>query len=259
MKFDPGLNIQVQTSPLGFSFGAEVFGPVPEYRRLDQIRASLREPGCDGPDPVYAIVMDVGKKNDLAELRDRMLLFGVVAYAAGRLGREPVRSQGHIHRVSWHSGWRPPELYEIWQGEAIIYMQEKVEEVPGRCYAIEAGPGEIVVVPPGWAHATISASVDIPLTFGAWCDREYGFEYEAVRSRQGLAWYPLFDESGRIIWQANPKYQSNLLIERKTRTYEDLNLSASVPIYRHFEQNPAALQWISQPAYLKERWRYFEP
>ena len=35
-------------------------------------------------------------------------------------------------------------------------MQERAADDPGRCYAIEAGPGEVVVVPPGWAHATVS-------------------------------------------------------------------------------------------------------
>ena len=43
------------------------------------------------------------------------------------------------------------------------------------------------MVPPGWAHATVSASAGEPMTFGAWCDREYGFEYDEVRARGGLA------------------------------------------------------------------------
>ncbi len=107
--------------------------------------------------------MDVGKGKDAEELQRRMLLFGVVTYAAGRLGKEPVRSQGHVQKVSAHSGWPPPELYEIWSGRAIIYMQERIKS--GRCFAIEAGPGETVLVPPGWAHATISANPEEPMTF----------------------------------------------------------------------------------------------
>ena len=71
------------------------------------------------------------------------MLFGAVSYAAGSLGDEPVRSQGHVHRISSHSGWSPPEVYEIWTGKAFIYMQEKVADNPGRCFAIEAGPGDL--------------------------------------------------------------------------------------------------------------------
>ncbi len=186
-----GLDMTITRQPLGFCYGEDVTGPMPEIRTLDQIRPSLRNPDCEGPEQVYAIAMDVARLADRQELEKRMLLFGVVTYAAGTLGDEPVRSQGHVHRISQHSGWSPPELYEIWQGKAIIYMQEYVDDDPGRCFAVLAGPGEKVLVPPGWGHATISASPNEPLTFGAWCDREYGFEYEAVRARKGLAWYPL--------------------------------------------------------------------
>lgn len=78
--------------------------------------------------------MDVGREQIRAELERRMLLFGAVIYAPGKLGEEPVRSQGHVHRVSSHSGWSPAEVYEIWEGAAYVYMQEYAAENPGRCY-----------------------------------------------------------------------------------------------------------------------------
>src|SRR6202167_5312917 len=84
-------------------------------------------------------------------------LFGVVVYASGRLGDEPVRSQGHIHAIAPHCGWSTPEVFEIWEGRAIVYAQESAEDDPGRCFAVTAGPGDKVVVPPGWAHAVINA------------------------------------------------------------------------------------------------------
>jgi len=65
--------------------------------------------------------MDVGRIEDLSELKQRMLLFGIVIYATGKLGDEPVRGQGHVHAVAPHCGWSTPELFEIWQGHAIIY------------------------------------------------------------------------------------------------------------------------------------------
>ncbi|KAA6321821.1 glucose-6-phosphate isomerase [termite gut metagenome] len=61
----------------------------------------------------------------IIQLNDLHLLYGVVTYAAGTIGNEPVRSQGHIHvRSGFVNGYSTPEVYEIWQGEAIIYMQE---------------------------------------------------------------------------------------------------------------------------------------
>ena len=98
--FDPGLDVRARREPMGFAYGPGIFGPSPEARSLDAIRPSLRDPACAGPDPVYAIVMDVGREEHRAELQRRHLLFGVVTYAAGRLGEEPVRSQGHVHKVA---------------------------------------------------------------------------------------------------------------------------------------------------------------
>src|SRR5262249_2155758 len=104
--FNPGFDIKITSVPLGFEFVETVFGPRPEVRPLRGIRQSLRDPDACGPDPVYAIAMDVGKRIHRNELQRRMLLFGVVTYAAGRIGEESVRSQGHVHTVSSHSGWR---------------------------------------------------------------------------------------------------------------------------------------------------------
>ncbi len=259
MSFDPGISVETIRNPMGFRFGPGVFGPEPEYRRLDAIRSSLSDPACSGPDPVYAIAMDVGKKEHLPELKSRMLLLGLVTFAAGRLGKEPVRSQGHVHRVSSHSGWAPPELYEIWSGRAVIYMQEYAADNPGRCFAVEAGPGEVVVVPPGWAHATISADPEQPMTFAAWCDREYGFLYDEVRARGGLAWYPLLGQDGKLEWQANPHYAQGELHHGPPRDYRDLGLDRSLSIYAQFERDPSSVQWVSEPVLMEKYWKNFVP
>lgn len=260
MSFDPGLNVQPVTRPLGFIYGDDCFGPVVENRKLDDIRKSLRNPDSNGPEVVYSIAMDVGKVKDKPALERMMLLYGVVTYAAGQLGEEPVRSQGHIHKKSVHSGWAPPEVYEIWSGKAIIYMQEYAKDNPGRCFAVYAGPGDVVVVPPEWAHATISADPEAPLTFGAWCDREYGFLYGEVRAHNGLAWYPLINEKGEIVWKANPNYNTSTLIIKQPEDYEHLlQIEKGTPVYTQFEANPDKFQFVSQPALKKDVWENFIP
>jgi glucose-6-phosphate isomerase len=259
MAFDPAIGVTPLTEPLGFSYQDGTFGPQPELRTLESIRSSLRDPQCSGPDPVYAIVMDVGRNEDRTALQEHMLLFGAVTYAAGRLGAEPVRSQGHVHRISSHSGWSPPEVYEIWTGTACIYMQERAADDPGRCFAITAAPGSLVVVPPGWAHAMVSANPSIPMTFGALCDREYAFEYAEVRKRKGLAWYPLLTPSGEIRWEANPMYKSSALETRGPGDYSQLGLQSGIPLYTQAIANLDRVQWVSKPGLAAEAWRSFVP
>lgn len=259
MKYYPGFDIVPTSDPLGFEYGKNCFGPVVENRTLDSIRMSLLDPNCKGPETVYAIAMDVGKKEHLQAMRDRMLLFGTVTYAAGKLGNEPVRSQGHIHRKSSHSGWSPPEIYEIWAGKAIIYMQKFVDDDPGTCYAVFAEPGDVVIVPPGWGHATISADPEQTLTFGAWCDREYGFEYDKVRAHKGLAWYPLLDDNGKISWFANKNYHKSSLIKKRPEDYSNFGIVRGEAIYTRFERDHDTFQFVSKPWLKEEQWKDFIP
>jgi len=258
-KFDPGLDIRFLRDTLDFQYGGGVFGSKIEYRSLDAIRASLRDPNCTGPDPVYAIAMDVGRVEDLGELKRRMLLFGVVMYASGKVGDGPVRSQGHVHAISPHCGWSTPELFEVWEGRGIAYGQEKSGDDPGRCIAVDVGPGERAVMPPGWAHYVANANLHSPLIFGAWCDRQYGFDYTQVRAHHGLAWFPLMADDGQISWVRNPAYSASRLECRKARSYPEFGLSSTRPIYEHLRHDPESIQWISNPARFGHLWHRFEP
>jgi glucose-6-phosphate isomerase len=259
MEYSPGFNIYPTYNPMGFEYGVDCFGPSVENRRLENIRGSLANPQCSGPDVVYSIAMDVGKRIHKETLEKLHILFGAVVYATGRLGREPIRSQGHIHKVSPKSGWSTPEVYEIWNGEAVIYMQETAKDDPGRCFAVYAKPGEVVIVPPGWAHATISANSEIPLIFGAWCDRAYGFEYEDVKKHKGLAWFPIIGEDNKINWIHNNMYQKSNLICKMPNEYPDLGIRKGEPIYTTFEKNPEAFLYVPEPGIKALVWKRFEP
>jgi glucose-6-phosphate isomerase len=259
MPVETGLDLAFDAVTMKFQYGAGVSGPEPEFRTLNAIRASLLDPQCSGPSPVYSIAMDVHRDGDEDDLKERYLLFGVVAYVAGRLGKEPVRSQGHVHAIAPHSGWSPPELFEIWEGQAIIYAQERTTDDPGRCVAVTAGPGEKVVVPPGWAHAVINADTKRPMVFGAWCDRQYGFDYSGVRAHGGLAYFPIVQPDGVIEWLANDRYRTTGLQKRTSRSYPELDLDPVAPIYTQYRRNPESVEWVAQPAHFAELWPNFEP
>ena len=259
-KFTSGLNIMPTTNPLNFEYGDDCFGPKVENRKLDDIRKSLLESNCSGPETVYSIAMNVGKKIHAEQLKKQHLLFGIVTYASGKLGKEPVRSQGHIHKKSaYGQNWSTPEIYQIWSGKAVIYMQEYADDNPGKCYAVYAEPGDIVIVPPSWAHATISADPNTPLTFGAWCDLEYGFEYDKVRAHNGLAWFPLVEDNGDLTWIHNPEYKKVDLTIKKPNSYSEFNLKQQESIYTQYEKNPDLFTFVPKPFTKKNLWEDFIP
>lgn len=255
----PTLEVSLKPDRLDFEYGPGVVGPATEFRGLDAIRSSLLDPHCTGPDPVYGIAMDVARTEDMPLLRKRMLLYGIVAYAAGRLGEEPTRSQGHVHSIAPHSGWSPPELFEILAGEAIIYAQQNTDDDPGTCVAVSAREGDKVVVPPGWAHCVINADPARRMVFGAWCDRQYGFVYDGVRAHGGLAWFPVLRSGDEIGWRPNPSYRTSHLTIHAARTYPELDLAPDCDMYRQFLDNPDSLMWVSDPARKKSVWNSFVP
>lgn len=256
---DPALNVTLSESVLSFRYGSGTVGPQPEFRSLDAIRSSLLDPRCSGPDPVYGIAMDVARIQDLDDLKRRMLLYGIVAFAAGRLGQEPPRSQGHVHAIAPHSGWSSPEVFQILQGQAIVYAQQCTEDDPGLCIAVTAGPGQKIVVAPGWAHCVINADPLERMVFSAWCDRQYGFVYDGVRKHGGLAWFPVLDGDNRIHWRPNPSYRASELTSHAARTYPELELSPDLSLYEQFVREPDSFMYVSEPSRKEDIWRKFVP
>ncbi len=245
-------------SAFRFEYDEGTFGPETERRSLDAIRASLLDPDCSGPEYVYGIAMDVGHHEDRQELIRRNLLFGAVAYAPGLLGREPVRSQGHVHSPAKHSGLSSPELFEVWQGRAMILMQEHSGDAPGRCFAIYAEPGDHVIVPPTWPHFVANADPTQPMVFVALCDRDYAFEYQEVRRHQGLAWFPVAKPLG-FDWMPNPRYLPSELHVGRARSYPEFHVPTGQSLYRAYRRRPDSMQWVSEPTQMQQHWHDFCP
>lgn len=243
-----------------FIYSEDIFGPVePENRYLEDIRHSLMNSDVSGPEIVYTIAMDVGKKKDELDLKQRGLLYGVVAYAAGKLGNEPIKSQGHVHAISQISKMSTPEVYEILEGQALIYMQESIGKTAGKCYAVSAEKGDIVIVPPGWGHCTINASTEQTMCFGAWCVRDYAFDYSGLKKQHGFAYVPTFEKNDSLIWKKNDHYTSAKLIIKKPREYSEFDLKEKVSIYYQYEQNPDLFNFVSHPENFKKQWEDFVP
>lgn len=258
MKMYTGLDLEVDLEKLEFIYPGGCFGPKSEKRKLDDIRGSLSNPSVKGPNIVYSVAMDVGKEKDLQDLKERNLLYGAMIFEKGFVGEEPVRSQGHIHAISKSCNSSTCEVYEIWSGEAYIYMQETAEDNPGKCIAVHAKAGDIVIVPPNWAHCTINADPSQPMLFGAWCVRDFGFDYDGVRSHKGVAYFPKI-ENNRIKFVKNPMYCSCEIELKEAREYPEFSLKKGVPIYTQYEENPDKFTFVTNPATKKKIWENFQP
>lgn len=254
MLYFPGFDIQSVGDSLQFKYGKDVFGPPkPELRKLEDIRESLQDPHCTGPEILYSIAMDVGKISDIDVIKNRNLLYGVVTYSKGKMGNEAIRSQGHIHAVSRSCGYSTCEVYEILDGEAYVYMQEAEDSDVCNCYAVYGRPGDIIIVPPGWIHTTINADTTKNMTFGAWCVRDYAFEYDKIRQKNGIAFFPLIKGS-KITWGSNPCYQNTRLKLVEARSYPEFNLKEKIPVYTQFREEPDKFLFVADPTKTNISW-----
>jgi glucose-6-phosphate isomerase, archaeal len=256
--FINGIGIEYDFNSMEFIYNKGAFGPETEKRKLDNIRKSLKDPNCDGPEVVYSIAMDVGNIEDRDDLISRNLLYGACIYSAGKMGDEPVRSQGHIHAVSKSCNYSTGELYEIWYGEAIIFMQETAKDNPGRVFAVKGKAGDVIFVPPGWAHYTCNARPKENMVFGAWCVRDFGFDYDDVREHNGLSYFPII-EGEKINFIHNDKYEEVELTIKAPRKYEELNLDYTKSIYDQYRDDRNRFDFVTNPLKYKNLWENFIP
>src|SRR5947209_2820212 len=223
-----GLALRLDPAALTLHFGPGVVHPVGERRTLAEVQPMLREPTAEGPDHLYTIYMDIYRQEDGAALREQGLLYGSVIYNHGTLGRERLRSQGHVHPEKPGSGLRYSEVYEFWTGRGDVYLQKECGPTVTRALVVRVGPGDKLVVPQGWVHLVVTAGEE-PLSFGAWCARaQGGFEYEGLRRLGGPAYY--FLAGGGV--EVNPRYaQVPPLVQATPSDLPLLGIPVDRPIY----------------------------
>jgi glucose-6-phosphate isomerase, archaeal len=197
-----GIPIQLDPDALALSFGPGTTTAPVTIRRLDEVRSLLRDPGAQGPDHLYTIYMGIQVPGKTDALAGHGLGYGAVVYNHGTLGVEALRSQGHVHSIG-PGGLAYSELYEFWHGRGLVYMQDSATADVGDVIVVEAGPGDKIAIPPGWAHATVNVGRE-PMAFGAVYALEAKLLYEPLRKLQGTAHYVLAD--GTL--EANPRYRS---------------------------------------------------
>jgi glucose-6-phosphate isomerase, archaeal len=245
-----GLDLALDGEALALRFGRDVIHPEGELRHLDDVRATLADPEASGPENLYTIYMDVCRAEDHPALIHQSLVYGAVVYNHGRLGQERLRSQGHRHSRRPGTELRFSEVYEFWTGRGFVYLQKECDPVVTQALLVPVGPGDKLVVPPGWVHLTV-ASLDEPLAFGAWCARDSHLEYDELRALGGPAHFVYAD--GRVV--ANPRYASVADVEVVGPSELPLlGIPTGLPIYRAWQEDPGVFDFLPQPELVARTW-----
>ena len=124
---------------------------------------------------VYFMYRGVKKKESLR--------YDITVISPRLLGKEFAKTKGHKHLGNYG------ELYITLKGEAIYLLQKyqnnKIEDV----YAIKAGKGEAIIIPPKYGHFTINPSPDKELKVANWSDEKSQHEYGVIDKKHGACYY----------------------------------------------------------------------
>lgn len=238
-----GIPVWLHPDSLTLEFGEGITSEPVAQRRSQDIAAMLPEPVSDGPDPLYSIYMNVHVPGVSDELLSHGLALGAVVDAHGTIGREFVHSQGHVHSCPPDSDQAYLEIYEIWHGRGVVYMQDKDTADVTEVAVVPMSVGDKLVIPPGWVHVVVSTG-DEPLVFGALYATEATLLYDQLRAMQGTAWRFLSDGT----YERNPGYGfPPEPHEAHVGAFPNLGIVAETPMMAIAEKSPDIYVYVSDP------------
>lgn len=239
------LNLEtISGLPLGLdTSGQLILGPSvvvddSKVRRLDELTLVALDPeSCgDSQEIAYFMYNGVYLQSDTARLAGVPLRYELTLIPPRRLGREFIKTFGHLHTVEPNSGLTYPEIYEVLTGTAHFFFQTLDLAGPdaGQACYIEAHPGDKVIIPPGLDHLTINPGPG-PLLFSDVIALDSRGNYERYRASRGAAYLEIEEKNGAAHFVPNPHYRTVAPLRRApVHNYPALHLTSGEPLYSAF-------------------------
>lgn len=98
------------------------------------------------------------------------IMYGITVLHPGKIGSEYYLTKGHYHVIR-----DTAEIYYGLQGQGFLVMQNE----QGEFRAVPIAAGDVVYVPPGWAHRSVNTG-DAPLIMLYAFPADAGHDYQAI-------------------------------------------------------------------------------
>ncbi len=192
--------------------------------------------------PVYWTFADVARRDDRARLTAAPVMYDLTFVSPRPLGQERPRTHGHVHGQAGEGGVGFAEVYEVLAGRAGLLAQD-LRPGPEASFVllVEAGVGEVVVLPPGIYHATLNLGSSMLVVADLVC-RSATDEYATLRAAGGMAYGINVD--GQVA--RNPKYLRVPRLQRVSAKAWDASLEGG--LYERFVRDPGDFAWLCDPA-----------
>jgi glucose-6-phosphate isomerase, archaeal len=228
-----GLPIQMNASGQ-ITFGPDIVVEENLVRLLDELTpVALAPEVCRGrEETVYYMYNGIHRRGDAAILADMPLRYELTLIPPRRIGREYIKTHGHLHNTDPRSGFTYAEVCEVLTGTAhfVLHTLEMAGPRASVAFYVEVGPGQKIVIPPGFDHLTINPGPQ-PLLFADVISPAVKGVYDRFRATRGAAYLEV-DQDGQPQFIPNPAYKSVAELQALgTRDYAELNLAQELPLY----------------------------
>ncbi len=224
--------------------------PEPQPTRL--LSHVLLDPAAPLPEVYCWVYRDVALATDEGVFHERGVRHDLLLLHPGRLGREFVKTWGHV--TSCAEEVQCPEVYGALHGRGLFLAQEPAEPPLGDggppslrdVRWIEAVPGQKVIVPAG--YGVVIANVgDAPLVLSRLVAADTWPVHRLFEEMGGAAYY-VVERGGEPEAEPNPHYARPLPPVRKEEPLAapDLGVEQDTPLYSAFVHHPERFAWLRQ-------------
>lgn len=197
-------------------------------------------------DRIYDFYVGLEEKSDQGVFAAAGLRYDLIVVYPGAIAGEFKKTSGHEHIGPY------PEIYEVLSGTALFLLQKGTGTAIDHFAAIEAAPGQKILVPPGYGHATVNIG-QTPLVFADLVFDKCQNRYAAIKDCHGMAYYAI-EEHGNLVYKKNGNYDSHPeIVFPAPYEHPELGLTFAKPVYGALIENPGVFRYLSEPdAYMRE-------
>jgi len=124
---------------------------------------------------LYYMYRGLKKKNGLR--------YDITIIPPNMLGKEFVKTKGHRHIGKYG------EVYIVLEGKAIYLMQKQKNNIIEDVYIVKAKKGDVVIIPPDYAHITINPSKKKRVIMANWIAEKVKSNYKPIQKMKGACYF----------------------------------------------------------------------
>ncbi len=205
-------------------------------RVLDELtEVYLDKAACRGDAAAYWMFNGVYVQGDSLRLSKAPIRYELTLFPDKFIGREYIKSHGHMHKPEPHSGIDYPEICEVLVGTAHFFFQTLDPGGPSssEAFYVEVQAGQKIVIPPGYDHLTINPGPG-PLLFSDVVALSCGGNYQRFKDAGGAAYLEV-EQAGQAEFIPNPRYVALPTLRKATpREFPQFDLCQGKALYAAF-------------------------